>query len=181
MLKPLDIVIMLAAHLHGLREDAWTYASLSGGLGVSSSQVHGALKRGELAGLWSATFRRVRALVFVEFAAHGIPHLVPQRPGASVRGVPTAASWPSLRDRLSAGPAYVWPDARGPLIGAAVEPLDWRVPIMVRQDPALHEALAMIDALRIGRARERAFAREILTVGLVGPPIAQEQWLAAEP
>ena len=179
MLKPLDIVVLLAAHFRS--DEEWTYASLSGGLGVSSSQVHGALKRGELAGLWSATFRRVRALVFVEFAAHGIPHLVPQRPGDSVRGVPTAASWPSLSDRLSAGPAYVWPDARGPLIGAAVEPLDCRVPLMVRHDPALHEALAMIDALRIGRARERAFAREILTVRLVGPPIAQEQWLAAEP
>lgn len=181
MLKPLDIVIMLAAHLVGLRDDAWTYASLAGRLGVSASQVHAALKRGEVAQLWHAGDRRVKERLFVDFAAHGIPHIFPANVGAPERGIPTASSWDALDRQLAPGPGYVWPHPSGSRIERAVEPLDRRVPAMVRDDAQLHEALAMIDALRVGRARERMLGREILTARLVGPPVPIDYWLAAEP
>jgi hypothetical protein len=40
--------------------------------------------------------------------------------------------------------------------------------IAAKQDPQMYEALALIDALRGGRARERKLAAELLTKALDG-------------
>jgi hypothetical protein len=181
MLKPLDIVILLAAHLEGLRDAAWTFASLAVRLGVSPSQVHTGLKRAEAARLWHARDRRAMELLLVDFAAHGIPHVFPPRVGPPARGIATASSWEALDRQLSPGPGYVWPHSGGTRIERTLEPLDRRVPTMVREDAGLHEALAMIDALRVGRTRERMLARDILKARLLGPPVESQVWLAAEP
>jgi hypothetical protein len=47
--------------------------------------------------------------------------------------------------------------------GAAVQPLDSSVPGAARRDPALYDLLALVDALRIGRARERSLAEKEIT------------------
>jgi hypothetical protein len=49
----------------------------------------------------------------------------------------------------------VWPDASGEKLGYGVEPLHPSAPTAVRRDARLYEVLALIDALREGRARER--------------------------
>jgi hypothetical protein len=41
-----------------------------------------------------------------------------------------------------------------------VQPLDRSVPQAARRDPALYDLLALVDALRIGRARERGLAEK---------------------
>ena len=43
-----------------------------------------------------------------------------------------------------------------------LEPLYKTVPIAARRDPRLYEILALLDALRDGRARERRLAEEHL-------------------
>jgi hypothetical protein len=41
-------------------------------------------------------------------------------------------------------------------------PLYPKLPLAAMRDPALYELLALFDALRIGQAREREMARELL-------------------
>jgi hypothetical protein len=66
----------------------------------------------------------------------------------------------------------VWPDSDGTRQGAAVEPLYRSVPIAAKNDPALYDLLALVDALRIGRARERKFAEQELERRLSHEPAA---------
>lgn len=56
----------------------------------------------------------------------------------------------------------VWPDAEGMLQGAAVKPLYPSVPHAARNEPRLYDLLALVDAIRIGRARERNWAEKEL-------------------
>ena len=51
----------------------------------------------------------------------------------------------------------------GQVQGAAVQPLYSSVPGAARRDPALYDLLALVDALRIGRARERSLAEKEIT------------------
>jgi len=48
-------------------------------------------------------------------------------------------------------PVWPWPD--GDTRGIALEPLDKTAPIAALRDPVLYEFLALVDAIRDGRAR----------------------------
>jgi len=50
-------------------------------------------------------------------------------------------------------PPPVWPDANGTVRGVALQPLHHSVPLAVKEDSALYEMLAFIDALREGGRR----------------------------
>ena len=56
----------------------------------------------------------------------------------------------------------MWPSGRGRLVGAALEPIDRRVPALAAGDPELHELLALVDAIRVGRRRDIDLARVAL-------------------
>ena len=58
---------------------------------------------------------------------------------------------------------YVWPSAKGTMRGQSILPLYPSVPDAVNNDNQLHELLSLVDALRIGKARERKLAIEELT------------------
>ena len=75
--------------------------------------------------------------------------------------MPTAWAAPVLAEKISAAGQLppVWPDPEGKVQGAAVEPLYSSVPGAARSHPALYDLLALVDALRIGRARERSIAQ----------------------
>ncbi len=57
----------------------------------------------------------------------------------------------------------MWPDPEGEVRGVGLEPLHTAVPKAVRKDPVLYELLALIDALRDGRTRERQIAERELS------------------
>jgi hypothetical protein len=62
----------------------------------------------------------------------------------------------------------VWPDARGTVKGQRIEPLFKSVCAAVAQDPRLYALLALVDAIRIGQARERGIAGKRLMAMLQG-------------
>lgn len=95
---------------------------------------------------------------------HASRFLFPPEWGGEARGVPTAWAAPPLSKKLSASGKNppVWPDPRGENFGIALKPLDPRVPGAARQDKALGELLALVDAIRIGGARERGLAAKEL-------------------
>ncbi|MCC7172374.1 MAG: hypothetical protein IT459_18150 [Planctomycetes bacterium] len=76
----------------------------------------------------------------------------------------TAHAAAPLRDLIDAGtdPPPVWPDPEGTDRGEALEPLYRSVPAVARRDPKLYEILCLVDAIRAGRARERALAEKLL-------------------
>jgi hypothetical protein len=57
----------------------------------------------------------------------------------------------------------VWPDARAQGRGLALRPLHEAVPEAARRDQQLGERLALVDALRIGDARTRGVAADLLS------------------
>ncbi|MDP2322279.1 MAG: hypothetical protein Q8O42_23430 [Acidobacteriota bacterium] len=145
-----------------------TMAILAGELGLSASQVHGSLKRLEKSRLVATPTDGGRPIVHAveEFLIYGLKYVFPAQRGEVTRGIPTAHAAPPLNHHFASGADLppVWPDSEGEVRGTALDPLHKMVPGAVRKDPALYELLALIEALRDGRARERQLAeRELAT------------------
>ena len=62
----------------------------------------------------------------------------------------------------------VWPDAEGTLRGESFSPLYRSAVAASKKDTKLYELLALVDAIRGGRAREREIAKMELTKALEG-------------
>ena len=94
-----------------------------------------------------------------EFALHGAKYaFAPERLPAGP-GVPTSHSAPAFAGVFVPGhEPLVWPDAHGTVRGEGLLPLHPCVPGAALRDAALYELLALFDALRAGRARERGMA-----------------------
>lgn len=77
--------------------------------------------------------------------------------------MPTAHSAPPLKNYITATESIVWPDPEGDVRGEALAPIHKSVPAAARKDEKLYQALALLDAIRSGRARERKLAEDLLT------------------
>lgn len=164
-LKPQDLVVLYKAAAHPGRR--WTYAALAGALSMSPSEVHASVKRAVASGLAIASDRREWAPVspaLIEFAEHGVRYVWPALEGPVKRGVPTAFGTEPLASEIGSavGEAPVWPHPAGKARGPTLRPLYRTVPQAALADPQLHRLLALQDALRSGRARERALASRLL-------------------
>nr|WP_274498572.1 MarR family transcriptional regulator [Xanthomonas campestris] len=164
-LKPQDLVVLYKQVAQP--GQTWTYASLGEALGMSASQVHRSVKRAVASGLAleknRGEWETVRTALH-EFAVHGVRYAFPAVIGPLKRGIPTSFGAPPLSIAISSvpGDAPVWPSAQGTAKGPSLSPLSASVPTAAMADPALHELLALQDALRSGRARERALAASCL-------------------
>ncbi|ELS03587.1 hypothetical protein Xen7305DRAFT_00033110 [Xenococcus sp. PCC 7305] len=161
MLKPQDILVLLKVHV---LKEKWTYASLAKSLKMSSSEVHAALKRCEASNLYRNKARRVLKKALGEFLVYGLKYAFPTKPGALVRGIPTAHSAKPLKDLLivSNQDSYVWAFAQGKVKGQEIKPLYPSVTAAVKEDPKLYELLCLVDGLRVGKVREQNLAAEEL-------------------
>ena len=168
-LKPQDLLVTLK--LAVLPDQAWRYAELADSLGMGQGEVHAAVKRALQAGLLVAEHSHPVAMRrnLMELLAHGIRYVfVPER-GEIARGMPTAWAAPTLADRISSEEwaVPVWPCPEGQVRGESFSPLYRSVPVAARKDARLYEVLALVDAIRGGRSRERKMALELLhqTIG----------------
>lgn len=95
-------------------------------------------------------------------------YVYPVKPGSIERGIPTAHSAAPLKNSLNGweDSGLVWPDPTGKVRGESLKPLYKSVPFAAQKDEKLYEALALVDAMRVGRARERNLAREMLKTRL---------------
>ena len=88
--------------------------------------------------------------------------VVPSR-GPMTRGMPTAHAAPVFQGRIQSPEAPpVWPTPEGTVRGESFEPLHRCVPFASGTDERFYAAMALVDALRGGRARERALAADLL-------------------
>jgi len=163
-LKPQDILFLLK--LVAIGKKPWSFNKIAVDLGMSPSEVHAAAKRSLAARLAIRDADNIRPNIrnLVDFLAHGIQYVfVPER-GALNRGMLTAyASAPMdsyfVKDE---DPPPVWPDPEGEVRGESFSPLYKSVPVAAKNDAKLYQLLALVDAVRGGRARERDIAKKEL-------------------
>lgn len=157
-LKPQDVVVALKL-ARGDGEE-WTQRQLAGQLCLSVSELNHALRRLEASRLYVPTLKRVVRPRLYEFLVHGLAYVFPTKPGAPSWGLPTGLSAPPLARTFLRGAEdeMVWPYPKGTTEGRSIEPLYKSVPQAAAADPVLHESLAVLDVLRLGRARERQAA-----------------------
>lgn len=161
LLRPQDLFVALKLTLEP-RGKPRPYAALAHDLAMSPSKVHDAVQRATGAGLLLAD-RQPHKRALLEFVLHGVRYAFYAKLGPVTVGMPTAHAAPPLAEEIAASELPpVWPDPAGPVRGEALEPLHNSVPAAARNDPSLYELLALVDALRVGRARERKLAAEHL-------------------
>lgn len=95
---------------------------------------------------------------------HGLRYVFPPEWLPLTRGVPTSYAAPPLQQAFAVGEhPPVWPFPEGTVRGEGLVPLYRSVPGAALRDPKLHEWLALFDAVRAGRGRERKLAVDELT------------------
>jgi hypothetical protein len=165
-LLPQDVLVLVKLVSGGGARPA--IAQLASDLFLSPSQVHTSLKRLERARLADTQSGRPVLRAVEEFLIHAVKYVFPAQRGETTRGLPTAYSAPPLSAHIVGGSDQppVWPDPEGEVRGVGFEPLCKSVPKAARKDPVLYEILALVDALRDGRARERRMAERELSTRL---------------
>lgn len=171
-LKPQDLLVLLKVAAHPPRR--WTYAALGESLIMSASEAHASVKRALASGLAVAPARGEWSPVrpnLLEFVLHGVRYVWPAALGPVKRGVPTAFGAEPMAGLLSVPPdeAPVWAHPSGSAKGPTLPPLYRTAPQAALADPALHRLLALLDALRTGRARERTLAAQWMETELMQP------------
>lgn len=162
VLQPIDVSVALSITLRPCQ----TFAALASELSISPSTAHQAVKRLMLSGLVHKSGRGHVADVAAleEFLLHGVRYSFPAIRTKRQRGVPTAHAAPVLRDAFDSEiDPLVWPSPLGNVVGMALEPLIPSAASLASQHPALYDALALVDAIRVGNARDREVAGQMLT------------------
>lgn len=158
--KPQDVLILLK--MVCWRDKDWLSVDIARELGISPAEVSMALERARRVGFLDAKKKSVMKAPFLEFLLHAVKYVFPAEPGPFRRGIPTAHSAPPLAKRIVSedNDQYVWAHDEGKVRGQCIPPLYETAPDAARRDPKLYEFLALIDALRVGRARERGIAAQ---------------------
>jgi len=162
-IKSQDIVILLKIIASVRKREEWNTVTLSRALYISQSEISESLSRSGYVGFFEKNTRLVFKNALMEFLVYGVKYAFPVRPGHLTRGILTAHSAPPLANMiLSGGDVYVWPYAFGSARGQAIEPLYHTVPRAVSEDKRLYEMLALVDAIRVGKVREKDIAKKEL-------------------
>jgi tetratricopeptide (TPR) repeat protein len=108
-------------------------------------------------------YRRINKLALRQCLEHAVRWIAPAEVGGAELGLLTAHSAQPLASRLIGDDdPVVIPLPHGPARGRAVTPLHPLAPGAAARDPKLHTLLALVDAFRIGGAREREVAAKEL-------------------
>ena len=163
-LKPQDVVVALK--LSGYPNARPPISIMAGDLGLSPSEVHGAIQRLRSSRLLhgAALKDKPNIAALEEFLVHGLKYAFPAEHGEVTRGIPTSYAAEPLKSEIAASSDLppVWPWHEGDTRGIGLEPLYKSVPHAALRDPALYQLLALVDAIRDGRARERNLAERDL-------------------
>jgi hypothetical protein len=160
-LKPQDLMVCLKLCLNHTKKP--TYSQLADELGIEESAVFRAVKRAQNSRLLHPNELRPVFSALEEFVLHGVRYAFPAHyTGALTRGIPTAHAAPPLSGLIVSDdePIPVWSDAKGTTRGLPLSPLYKTAVFAAHKDEGLYRLLALLDAIRIGRVRERELAKE---------------------
>ncbi len=159
-MRPQDVVVLLKIRLE--EGKPWTQVSLANTLFMSQSEISESLARSNYARLLYENGKKVARQPLMDLIQYGVPLVFPQQPGNVVRGIPTAHSAMPLKEFIQSDEQYVWPYARGDVRGHSIQPLYNSVLKGIETDADLHEVLALVDAVRVGKVREKNMAIDFL-------------------
>src|SRR6267154_2370898 len=163
-LKPQDVVVALK--LCAYHDARPAMSIIANDLSLSPSEVHAAIGRLRASRLLHGPKLKDRPNISAleEFLVHGLKYAFPAEHGEVTRGIPTSYAAEPLKSEVSISNDLppVWPWHEGNTRGVALEPLYKNVPRAALRDPALYQLLALVDAIRDGRARERNLAERDL-------------------
>jgi hypothetical protein len=160
IMKPQDLLLMLK--IISLGNKAWNQNMIATELCISQSEVSESTKRLKISGLLHSGGKQVMRFALIDFLQYAVKYVFPVNPGAMVRGIATSHSAEPLKNEIESNEKYVWSFAKGNERGQAITPLYPSVVEAVQKDKELYEILALVDALRVGKAREREIAITIL-------------------
>jgi len=163
-LRPHDIAVALELALR----PGEPFTPLAKAVGLSLSEAHAAVGRLTRASLLRQDERRVAPSALLDFLVTGAPHAFPAMLGPETRGVLTAAAAPPLASEFPNAERHVWPSAAGTARGPSLTPLYPKAVHLAGAQPDLYALVTLVDALRVGRARERTRAAELLAQHLRG-------------
>jgi hypothetical protein len=163
-LKPQDLLVVLK--LCTYPDVRPPISIIAGDLSLSPSEVHGAIGRLRKSRLLHGPSQKDRPNISAleEFLVHGLKYAFPAEHGGVTRGIPTSYAAEPLKSEVSMAKDLppVWPWHEGNTRGVGFEPLYKSVPQAALRDSKLYQFLALVDAIRDGRARERKIAERNL-------------------
>jgi hypothetical protein len=161
--KGQDLLVLLKIFLWA--EGRWSMSVLGDQLSLSKSQVHYSVKNCVQVGLLGEKTLTPKPEAIKEFIGHAVKYLLPAKWLGQGIGIATAHSMEPLCEVISAaGLPIIWEEPNGTLEGMILKPIHPSAPFASLIDRQLYEYLALIDALRSGRAREKNMAlQELMT------------------
>jgi hypothetical protein len=161
-MKKQELFIALKLLAYGRKP--WTYESIAQSLNIGIASLHRSIKALAFADLFNSEYMCISCIAFEEFLLHGVKYVFPVKVGAVARGMLTAHSAPAFKGSFKANlqEAFVWPHNNSDDKGFLIEPLYPTAPEASLNDPELYKLLACVDVLRIGRAREKVIAVDLL-------------------
>lgn len=166
VMKPQDVLLLLK--IASLNSKPWKQKEIAEALFMSQSEISESVSRSKYAGLLDPKGKNVMKLALMEFIQYGLRYVFPQKPGPVVRGITTAHSASPIKEHIQSTENYVWPYGKGTVRGHSIIPLYPSVPEAALNDKKLYELLVLVDALRVGRAREKEIAIQELNLRLLG-------------
>lgn len=158
-MRPHDLAVLLLIASKG--KEPWLMKDLAYELEISNSEISESLNRSSIAGLLNSE-KQLNKLALLDFLRAGLPYVFPLQPGPIVRGISTAYSAPPLNEQIISEEKLVWPYGEGSERGQAIEPLYPNAPKACLKNELLYELMSLTDALRVGRAREKNLAFDML-------------------
>ena len=152
-MRPQDIVVLLK--IIASDNNQWRNLDIAYSLKISPSEVSEVLNRCKIAKLINKEKREVHLNALTEFLVYGLKYVFPAEPGAIAKGIPTAHSASPIKEKIiSSTESFVWPNSKGNLRGQSIDPLYKTIPEAALEDQKFYELIALVDTIRIGKARE---------------------------
>ena len=139
---------------------------ISNAIGISASEVSKGAKRLMASHLVversGSVFAETGALL--EWLCYGVRYAYPQESVGYGRGIATSWNCPLLHSEMMPPvPPFVWLVSGGESEGALIKPIHVSVPLAASRDDDLYRAMSLLEAIRGGKPRELAIARDLLT------------------
>jgi hypothetical protein len=165
-LKPQDTLLVLkywSSHRAGLEPGVRELADL---VGLSASEVSKGSRRLVASQLLVERENKLWVVqgALVEWLCYGVRYAYPQERTGYGRGMPTSWNCPSLdTDMAAPEPPLVWQLVGGAIEGVLIKPIYDSVPKAAARDEWLYRAMSVVEAVRGGKPREVAIARDLIS------------------
>jgi len=159
-IRPHDLVILLQIALN--KNEYVQMKDMANKLFISPSEISTSLQRSVYSGLVADDRHSIIRESLLKFIIYGLPYTFPTKPGTPAMGIPTGHSAYPLSNFFNDSEIYVWPYENGEIRGLSIEPYYTNQPKAVKFNNELHAVLALTDAIRLGRKREKNMASDML-------------------